>query len=110
MHWISLAIAIIAEVTATSALKASDGFTRLVPSVITVVGYGIAFYFLSLTIRTLPLGITYAIWSGVGITLLALIGWMVYGQRLDTYAVIGISLILIGIVVLYVFSDSANSS
>lgn len=91
---------------ATSALKASDGFTRLLPSVIVVVGYGIAFYCLALVLRTLPVGIVYAIWSGVGVALIALAGWLLFGQTLDLAAILGISLIVAGVIVLNVFSKA----
>ena len=94
MQWIYLAIAIVSEVVATSALKAAEGFTRLVPSVLVVVGYALAFYFLSLTLRTIPLGVAYAIWAGVGVALVALVGWVVYHQSLDLAALIGIALIV----------------
>src|SRR4051812_11944582 len=83
MHWLYLAIAIVAEVVATSSLRAADGFTRPVPSVTVVVGYALAFYFVSLTLRAIPLGVTYAVWSGVGIALISLIGRFVYRQELD---------------------------
>ncbi|TXI75249.1 MAG: multidrug efflux SMR transporter [Dechloromonas sp.] len=105
-HWLILGIAIISEVIATSALKASDGFTRLLPSVIVVVGYGIAFYCLALVLRTLPVGIVYAIWSGVGVALIALVGWLLYGQTLDLPAIVGIGLIVAGVAVLNVFSKT----
>ena len=105
--WILLVIAIVAEVIATTALKAAEGFTRLLPSVVVVVGYGVSFYFLSLTLRTIPVGVVYAIWSGVGIVLISLLGWIVYKQSLDTPAVIGMSLIVAGVVVLNVFSKAA---
>ena len=108
MNWFYLAIAIVSEVLATSALKASNGFTRLYPSIVVIVGYGLAFYFLSLTLRTIPVGVAYAVWSGVGIVLLSLIGWIVYGQRLDLAALIGIALIAAGIIVLNTFSQSAG--
>lgn len=106
MNWLHLAFAIVAEVTATSALKAAQGFTRLVPSVIVLVGYLTAFYFLSLSLRTIPVGVAYAVWSGVGIALLSLIGWKIYGQSLDVPAMAGLGLIASGIVVLNVFSKS----
>lgn len=106
MHWIHLALAIISEIMATSALKAADGFTRLWPSVVVVVGYAAAFYFLSLTLRMIPLGVAYAIWSGVGIALIALIGWVLYHQSLDAGAFVGIGLIVTGVVVLNLFSKS----
>lgn len=104
--WIYLVIAIVAEVIATSALKASLGFTRAGPSAVVVVGYGIAFYFLSLALQTLPVGVTYAIWSGVGIVLITLFAWLAYGQALDLPAIVGLALIIAGVVVLNVFSRS----
>lgn len=106
MHWVHLALAIVSEIMATSALKAADGFTRLWPSVIVVVGYASAFYFLSLTLRMIPLGVAYAIWSGVGIALIALIGWVLYHQSLDAGALVGIGLIVAGVIVLNLFSKS----
>ena len=106
MQWIYLAIAIVSEVVATSALKSAEGFTRLVPSVLVVVGYALAFYFLSLTLRTIPLGIAYAIWAGVGVALVALVGWVVYHQALDIAALIGIALIVSGVIVLNLFSKT----
>jgi small multidrug resistance pump len=106
MNWLYLGIAIIAEVVATSALKATEGFTRTIPSVVVVVGYLVAFYFLSLTLRTIPVGIAYAIWSGIGIALIALIGWVFYGQSLDLPAAIGLALIVSGVVILNVLSKS----
>lgn len=106
MHWIYLMIAILAEVAATSALKASQGFTRLWPSVIVVLGYGAAFYFLSLTLKIIPVGVAYAVWSGIGIVLISLIGWIVYRQSLDVPTIFGIALILAGVVVINLFSGS----
>jgi small multidrug resistance pump len=106
MTWVFLVIAIVSEVVATSALKASDGFTRLYPSILVVVGYASAFYFLSLTLRTLPLGIAYAIWSGVGVIFISVLGWIIYGQKLDAAAFVGISLITAVVVVLKAFSNS----
>lgn len=103
-NWLLLLLAIVAEVIATSSLKASAGFTRLWPSVVVVLGYGAAFYLLSLTLRTIPIGVAYAVWSGVGIVLLGAVGWLVYGQRLDTPALLGMGLIAAGVVVLNVFS------
>jgi small multidrug resistance pump len=102
--WTYLGIAIVAEVIATSALRAAAGFTRPVPSAIVVVGYGIAFYFLSLTLQTIPVGVTYAIWCGVGIVLITLVAWLMYGQALDAAAILGLALIMAGVVVLNVFS------
>nr|WP_282450449.1 SMR family transporter [Marinobacter xestospongiae] len=95
-----LIAAIGAEVVATSALKASDGFSRLWPSVLVVVGYGLAFYLLALTLRSIPVGVAYAIWSGVGVVAIALIGWLVFGQKLDAPAVIGMGLIVAGVLVM----------
>ncbi|MGF1548717.1 MAG: DMT family transporter [Thiotrichales bacterium] len=105
-QWFFLSVAIVSEVIATSALKSSEGFTRLWPSVIVTVGYASAFYFLSLTLRTIPVGVAYAVWSGVGVVLIALIAWLMFGQTLDTPAIIGLALIIAGIVVLNVFSKS----
>jgi len=102
-----LAVAIVAEVIATSALKASEGFSRFVPSLVVVAGYGIAFFCLSLTLRTIPVGIVYAIWSGVGIVLIALAGYFVFGQVLDAPALIGMGLIVAGVLVINLFSRSA---
>ena len=104
--YLYLAIAIVAEVAATSALKASEGFTRLGPTLIVAAGYGLAFYCLSLVLRTVPVGIAYAIWAGVGIVLIALIGWLVLRQPLDAPAVVGIALIIAGVVVIQLFSKS----
>jgi small multidrug resistance pump len=108
MKWLFLSIAIAAEVTATSALKLSDGFTRLVPSIIVVIGYGIAFFFLSLTLKNIPIGIAYAIWSGAGITLISIIGYFYYRQALDIPAMAGILLIVVGIIVINVFSKNVS--
>ena len=106
-NWVYLAVAIVAEVIATSALKASEGFSRLVPSLVVVAGYGIAFFCLSLTLRTIPVGIVYAIWSGVGIVLIALAAYFVFGQVLDAPALIGMGLIVAGVLVINLFSRSA---
>lgn len=107
-QWIFLAVAIISEVIATSALKASDGFSRLWPSLVVVTGYVIAFYFLSLTLKAIPVGVAYAIWSGVGMALIALIAWIFFGQALDIPAIIGLLLIVAGVVVLNVFSKTVT--
>ena len=103
-----LAIAIVAEVVATSALKASENFTRLWPSCVVVVGYGLAFYFISLAIKTVPLGVAYAIWSGLGIVLITLAGYLLYQQAIDWPAGIGMALIVAGVVVIQLFSKSAG--
>lgn len=103
--WLFLVIAVVAEVVATSALKASEGFSRVWPSVTVVIGYVAAFYFLSLTLRYLPLGVAYAVWAGVGVVLTTLIGWALFQQKLDIAAVVGIGLILAGVMVMNVFSS-----
>jgi len=108
VSWVYLAIAIAAEVVATTALKASEGFTRLYPALVTVAGYGIAFYCLALTLRVIPVGVAYAIWSGVGIVAISLIGYFAFRQTLDTAALIGIGLIVAGVIVLNVFSRSVG--
>jgi small multidrug resistance pump len=109
MHpWLALSIAILSEVIATSALKAADGFTRPVPSAIVILGYGTAFFFLSLALKSIPVGVAYAIWSGVGVALIALIAWVLYGQTLDAPGIVGILLIVAGVVVLNVFSRTAG--
>lgn len=105
--YLALALAIVAEVIATSALKASDSFTRWVPSTITVVGYLTSFWFLSITLRTVPVGVAYAIWSGLGIVLITTAAWVLFGQRIDLPAVLGMGLIVAGVVVLNVFSKAA---
>ncbi len=106
MSYVYLGIAIVCEVIATSALKASEEFSQLVPSIVVVVGYGVAFYCLSLTLRTIPVGIAYAIWSGVGIVLIALVGLFWFRQVLDLPAIIGMALIIAGVVVVNLFSKS----
>ena len=106
--WLFLSAAIIAEVFGTSFLKASEGFTKFWPSVAVVAGYVAAFYFLSLSLKFIPVGIAYAIWAGVGVVLIALIGWLVFGQQLDLAAIIGMALILAGVITLNVFSGSVS--
>ena len=108
MKWVYLGIAIMAEIVATSALKSAEGFTRWVPSLVTVVGYAVAFYFLALTLRDIPVGIAYAIWSGVGIVLISLVGALFFNQHLDAPAILGIALIIAGVVVMNVFSKSVG--
>ncbi len=105
--WLYLTIAILAEVIGTSALKSSEGFTRLWPSVTVVVGYGLAFWMLSLTIKTIPVGIAYAVWAGAGIVLVALIGWVLFQQKIDAMGMLGIALIISGVLVLNLFSKSS---
>ncbi len=108
MVYLYLLVAIASEVVATSALKASDGFTVLVPSFVTLAGYAVAFYLLSLTLRTIPVGIVYAIWSGLGIVLIAIVGWVRFRQALDWPAIAGLALILAGVLVINVFSRSVG--
>ena len=104
--YLYLAVAIVSEVVATSALKASEGFARVAPSVITCVGYAISFWFMSQAMKTIPVGIAYGIWSGVGIILITAIAWVLYRQTLDLPAMIGMGLILVGVVVINVFSKA----
>lgn len=108
MAYLYLGIAILAEVVGTSALKASDGFSRPGPAVVAGLGYAVALYFLSLTMRTIPTGIIYAIWSGLGIVLISAVGWVWFKQTLDTPAIIGLGLIVLGVVVLNTFSKSMS--
>ena len=107
-NWLYLVIAIGCEVAATSALKASEGFTRPLPSLVVVTGYVLAIYLLSLTLRTIPVGVAYAIWSGVGVALIAVIGWLFLGQKLDAPAIAGLVLIVAGVVVINLFSRTAG--
>ncbi|MDI4658163.1 DMT family transporter [Xanthobacter autotrophicus] len=106
MSYLYLVIAIVAEVIATSALKATESFTRPGPSVLVIVGYATAFFCLSLTLKTMPVGIAYAIWSGVGIVLVTAIAWLWYGQKLDLPALIGLGLIIAGVMVINLLSKS----
>ncbi|RMH94174.1 QacE family quaternary ammonium compound efflux SMR transporter [Lysobacter pythonis] len=108
MHWTYLAIAIVAEVIATSFLKSSQGFTRLAPTLTSVAGYAVAFYFLSLTLKTVPVGIAYAVWVGAGIVLITAVGFFFLGQKLDLAAGIGITLILGGVLVINLFSKTVS--
>ena len=108
MPFLYLAVAILAEVIGTSALKASNGFTAWLPSLVVVAGYGVSFYFLSLALRTIPVGIAYATWSGVGIVLISVIGWALFRQRLDAAALVGIGLIIAGVIVIQLFSTTVR--
>ncbi len=108
MTYLYLAIAIIAEVAATSALKASEEFTRLYPSLIVIIGYMIAFYFLTLALRVIPVGIAYAIWSGVGVVLVALAGMLFYRQIPDWPAVLGMTMIIGGVVIIHLYSKTIS--
>lgn len=106
--YLFLGIAIAAEVVATSFLKSAEGFTRLWPSVIVVAGYAVAFACLSLTLRTIPTGVAYAIWSAAGIVLVSLIAWIFMGQKLDAPALLGMGLIIAGVLVIQLFSKTAG--
>ena len=105
--WLILAAAIVAEVIGTTALKASDGFTRMVPAAIVVAGYGFSFWCLSIVLRSIPVGITYAVWSGLGIVLITVVSFFLFGQRIDVPGLVGMGLIVAGVVVLNVFSRAA---
>lgn len=106
MSYLYLAIAIVSEVIGTAALKATEEFTQLVPSLIVLAGYASAFYFLTLTLRTIPVGIAYAVWAGCGIILICFVSWILYKQTLDAPALIGIGLIVVGVVLINGFSNS----
>ncbi len=106
MHYIYLCIAIVAEVIATSTLKATEQFSKPLPTIVVVVGYGLAFFLLSIVVKTLPVGVVYAIWSGAGIVLVAIVGYVWLKQNLDLAAIVGIALILLGVAVVNLFSKS----
>lgn len=108
MAYLYLALAILAEVVATSALKASQEFTKLAPSIIVLTGYGVAFYLMALVLRTIPIGITYAVWSGIGIVLITFVGAIFYKQIPDLPAIIGMGLIVLGVIVIYLFSENSG--
>ncbi|MDP6194790.1 MAG: multidrug efflux SMR transporter [Candidatus Poseidonia sp.] len=105
--WLLLGLAIASEVTATASLKASEGFTKLVPSIVVLAGYSAAFYFLSLTLEDISIGVAYAVWSGVGVAAITLISVFYMDQKIDLAGVVGISLIVVGVIVLRLFSESA---
>jgi small multidrug resistance pump len=107
MQWLYLSIAILAEVIATSSLKAAEGFTRLIPSLIVVFGYGTAFYFLSLTLRTMQVGTAYAIWSGVGTVIISIVAWLFYNQKLDAPSILGMALIISCVVIIKFLSPQS---
>jgi small multidrug resistance pump len=106
MGYIYMSIAIVAEVLATTALKSSEGFTRLWPTVFVFIGYSVAFYMLSKTLETLSMGITYAIWSGVGIVFITFAGWLLHNQTIDAAAMVGMGLIVAGVAVIQLFSNA----
>ena len=105
-NWVYLGLAIFSEVIATASLKSTEGFTRLVPSIVVLAGYSAAFDFLSLTLDTIPIGVAYAVWSGVGVATIAIVSYVLYDQKIDTAGIIGIGLIIAGVVVLRLFSES----
>jgi len=107
-HYLYLILAVAAETIGTSALQASQQFTRLMPSVLVLVAYAVSFYLLSHVLRVMPVGIVYAIWSGLGIVFIAMIGFAVFGQKLDLPAMLGLGLIIAGIAVINLFSGSAG--
>ena len=106
-NWVYLGLAIVSEVIATASLKSTEGFTRLVPSIVVLVGYSAAFYFLSLTLDTIPIGVAYAVWSGVGVATITLVSFVVYDQKIDAAGLLGIGLIVAGVVVLRMFSEAS---
>lgn len=108
MHWLYLFLAIILEVTATIALKTSENFNNTLPSIITVVAYCTSFYFLSLTLKTLPVGVAYAVWSGFGMAAISVIGYFMFKQELDLAGVIGIVLIIVGVLILNLVSKAST--
>ena len=110
LQWLYLSVAIAAEVTGTSFLKSSEGFTRPGPSAVVVVAYVVSFYFLSLTLKSMPVGIAYAVWAGIGVALITLIGWIFFAQSLDGAAIVGIALIVAGVIVINLYSSSVTHS
>ncbi len=108
MHYLFLLLAIVTETAATMALQASQQFTRIGPSLLVILGYGASFYFMALTLKVMPVGIVYAIWSGLGVVLIAVFGFVIFGQKLDLPALIGLALIIVGILVIQVFSTTAT--
>lgn len=108
MTYLILCLAIVCEVFATTALKASDSFSKLVPTLMALVGYGVSFYLLSIVMRSLPTGVTYAIWAGLGIVLISLFGYLFAGEKLDLAACLGMSFIVIGVVIINVFSKTVS--
>ncbi len=107
-NWLFLGLAIVAEVGATTALKLNEGFSKPLPTLAMALGYGVAFYFLSLTLRSIPVGVAYAIWSGLGVVLITTLGWLAFGQKLDAPALAGMGLILAGVLVMNLFSSTVG--
>ena len=108
INWFYLTLAIFCEVLATSTLKSTDSFTRLIPSLLVVSGYGGAFYFISLTLSSIPIGVAYAVWSGIGIVLISILDWLLYDQKLNYTCMLGMFFIIVGVVILNIFSQSTN--
>lgn len=108
MHWLILSLAIVFETIGTTALKASEQFTRTLPSAIVIMAYAASFYLLSITLKVMPVGVVYAIWSGAGIVLIAGLAWLIFGQRLDGPALVGMGLIVAGILVINLFSRAGG--
>ena len=108
MHYLYLFLAVVGEVVGTSTLKATEGFTRLWPTLIVVVAYGVAFYFLSLSVQRFPIGVLYAVWSGLGVVLIAIAGYLIYGDRLDLPAILGLTMIIAGVATIQIFSDTVR--
>ncbi|ANB34548.1 QacE family quaternary ammonium compound efflux SMR transporter [Rhodovulum sulfidophilum] len=106
-HYLYLLLAVVTETMATSSLQASQQFTRFWPSVLVVLGYALSFYFMAQTLKVMPVGIVYAIWSGLGIVLISGIGWVVFGQRIDLPGALGLGMIIAGIIVIHLFSKTA---
>lgn len=107
-NWVFLTVAILGEVIATTTLKSTDGFTKLVPSFIVLVGYAVSFYFLSLSLKSIPVGIAYAVWAGLGVSIVTLLAWVVYGQKMDAWGFVGIALIVCGVAVLNLLSKTST--
>tara|TARA_B100000282_G_scaffold290264_1_gene261027 strand:+ start:2253 stop:2588 length:336 start_codon:yes stop_codon:yes gene_type:complete len=105
--WVYLFLAILSEVVATASLKSTEGFTKPIPSIIVLIGYIAAFYFLSLTLDTISIGVAYAIWSGVGVATITVVSFFLYNQKIDLAGILGIGLIIAGVIVLRLFSESA---
>jgi small multidrug resistance pump len=107
LGWLYLTAAIVSEVIGTSALAPSQGFTKPVPTIIVLIGYGTAFYLLAQTLHTIPVAVAYAVWSGAGVALITLVAWALFGQRLDAFALLGIAMIVAGVLVIQTLSNAS---
>ncbi len=107
-EWLFLGVAIIAEIFATTLIKSSEGFTKLLPSALVIIGYIVTFYFLSLSVKTIPIGIAYAVWAGLGVVFVALLGWLFYGDSLNLATIIGMLLIIVGVVIINLFGSTQS--